>query len=259
MTGKKGSSKSLFHPRIWTAATELVDSENSVSVEIVKGKCPNTISLYSSQFPPNKLHQSNVPISVTVKLDARTAQTFDIDLMVRCVEGDCNDVIIIGIMAQDQVDALFTKYGKPNNINTKSFLVGIKYSPVTRKGTVYLYKDLHKLMLLEKGGVLTTYDVVVNLKKVAENVSTFKEAFLILDKGVDDLIKDGISLSFSEATNWIKHVQYEIIELSRKKAMEIACDVGLMNGDTYGINHDWGGRKLESAAAALIVRRHGQE
>jgi hypothetical protein len=131
----------FFHTDVISALQDLGNREKSVQCPLCKGKVAGIHDLSCSLFPPSNLHRNYVPARYTFLIEN---STFELNLMVNLVstENGNGNIIVLGFITYDQGQEIARNIGKTLETSTKWVVVG--YSPTTREGCIYLYKELYE-------------------------------------------------------------------------------------------------------------------
>ncbi len=141
MTDKKNLPNSFLNFRIMKAVKDFVNPEKCIQMPIVSGKGPGAFDLMISQFPPSQLHQNDVPVKFTI--DYGLLGHFSLKVMIVML----SDTNIIGFVSHDKIDMFRKKVKEARDIDGANFIVGAEYSPITRNGWIFLYKDLENIIM----------------------------------------------------------------------------------------------------------------
>ena len=145
-----GGKFQLLHPEILRAIADLSDTKKTIQKPLLNGKAAGELKLMHSLFPPEGIRRNSVPARFTFDFELNHVADFQLHLMVELISQEgIGDTFVLGLITHDQwkwlSDAMPSQVEK---IRAKDLWVGVKYSPINRKGGyVFLSKGMYDLLL----------------------------------------------------------------------------------------------------------------
>ncbi len=142
----------LFHPQTLQAIHDLMDLEKSVSRPLVAGAAAGKLDLIHALFPPREIHRNSVPARFSFVLEDEYC-SFELQVMVSLVDAaEENNLLAFGLLSHDQLDSI--RRGSGANLDATQCFAAVKYSPLHRRGSVFLCRTLYDAIVASQSAQL---------------------------------------------------------------------------------------------------------
>lgn len=166
----------LLHPQIVDALLRLSDMNQTISRHLVRGKAAGKLEIFYGLFPPVGIHPNDVAARYTFEVEEGVH--FEISVMLNHVSEGSPDHTVLGFLAHDQW-AEMRKKSRGMKIDPEHCWVAVRYSPVHRRGQIFMSNELFSVVKEIRKSALETREALREEEKDRETGATADEVIKI--------------------------------------------------------------------------------